>query len=103
MAKIRTFSLKIFMLKVSYCFQSLSVASRAASTMLSMANMGLDTRKPVLGGGGGVANNTGADQPAHLHSLISAFFIHVLESTISKLSTIEISFSSQSLSLSRLV
>ena len=53
MAKIRTFSLKIFMLKVSYCFQSLSVASRAASTMLSMANMGLDTRKPVLGGGGG--------------------------------------------------
>ena len=31
--------------------------------------------------------NTGADQPAHLHSLISAFVIHVLESTISKFAT----------------
>ena len=51
---------------------------------------GLDARKPVFGGGG--ANGTGADQPAHPRSLISAFVIHALESTISKLATSEISF-----------
>ena len=39
----------------------------------------------------GVANNTGADQPAHPRSLISAFVIRVLKSTISKLATSEIS------------
>ena len=39
----------------------------------------------------GFANNTGADQPAHPRSLISAFKIRVLESTISKLATSEIS------------
>ena len=38
------------------------------------------------------ANNTGADQPAHPRSLISAFVIRVLKSTISKLATSEISF-----------
>ena len=38
-----------------------------------------------------VANNTGADQPVHLHSLISAFVICFLESTISNLATGEIS------------
>ena len=38
------------------------------------------------------ANNTGADQPAHPRSLISAFVIRVLLSTISKLATSEISF-----------
>ena len=47
--------------------------------------------KPCLRG---FANNTGADQPAHPRSLISAFVILVLESTISKLATSEISFSS---------
>ena len=36
-------------------------------------------------------NNTGADQPAHSRSLISAFVIRVLESTITKLATSEIS------------
>ena len=42
--------------------------------------MGLDSRKPVLGGGGGgVANNRGADQPAHPRSLISAFVISFLK------------------------
>ena len=51
--------------------------------------MGLNARKPVLRG---FANNTGADQPAHSHSLISTFVIHVLESTISELATCEISF-----------
>ena len=33
-------------------------------------------RKPVLP----YANNKGADQPAHLHSLISAFVVHCLDS-----------------------
>ena len=40
----------------------------------------------------GFANDTGADQPAHPRSLISAFVIHVLKSTIPKLATSEISF-----------
>ena len=40
----------------------------------------------------GFANNTGADQPAHPRSLISAFVIRGLQSTISKLATREISF-----------
>ena len=39
-----------------------------------------------------LANNTGADQPAHPRSLISAFVIRILERTISKLATSEISF-----------
>ena len=38
----------------------------------------------------GYANNTGADQPAHLRSLISAFVIRFLESIICKLATDEI-------------
>ena len=38
----------------------------------------------------GVANSTGADQPAHPRSLISAFVIRDLESTIYKLATSEI-------------
>ena len=60
----------------------------------TISNMGLDARKPVFGagGGGGVANNTGEDQPAHLRSLISAFVIYVVESTTSKLATSNISF-----------
>ena len=37
------------------------------------------------------ANNTGADQPAHLRSLISDFVICYLKSIISKLATGEIS------------
>ena len=44
--------------------------------------MGLDARKSVL---------ESADQPAHMRSLISAFVIHVLESTFSKLALSEIS------------
>ena len=39
----------------------------------------------------GFANNTGADQPVHMHSLISAFVIHFLESIICNLATGEIS------------
>ena len=37
------------------------------------------------------ANNKGTDQPAHLRSLISAFVIRLLESTISRLATSEMS------------
>ena len=40
----------------------------------------------------GFANNKGADQPAHVHSLISTFVLHLLESIISILTTREISF-----------
>ena len=39
----------------------------------------------------GFANSTGADQPAHPRSLISAFVIRILESMICKLATGEIS------------
>ena len=39
----------------------------------------------------GFTNNTGADQPAHPRSLISAFVILILESTICKLAAGEIS------------
>ena len=39
----------------------------------------------------GVANNTGADQPAHWRSLISAFVIHFLKSIMCKLAIGEIS------------
>ena len=39
----------------------------------------------------GVANHTGADQPAHPCSLISALVIRFLESIISKVATSEIS------------
>ena len=39
----------------------------------------------------GFANNTGADQPAHPRSLISAFVIRFLENIICKLATGEIS------------
>ena len=38
-----------------------------------------------------VANNTGADQPAHPCSLISGFVIRISKSTICKLATGEIS------------
>ena len=40
----------------------------------------------------GFANSTCTDQPAHLRSLISAFVVHFLESTICKLATGKISF-----------
>ena len=53
-----------------------------------VCHMGLDARKPVFGG---FSNNTGADQPAHPRSLISAFVIRYLESIICKLATGEIS------------
>ena len=56
--------------------------------MTDLYYMGLDARKPVFRG---FANNTGADQPAHPRSLISAFVIHFLERIISRLPTGKIS------------
>ena len=50
--------------------------------------MGLDTRKPVLGGFG---NNKGADQPEHPDSLNSTFVIRLLDTFISRLITGKIS------------
>ena len=38
-------------------------------------NLGLEARKPVFGC---FLNNKGADQPAHPHSLVSTFVIHLL-------------------------
>ena len=52
--------------------------------------MGCDVRKPVFVRW--FANNKGADQPAHLRSLISPFVNRFLESSIWKLATGEISF-----------
>ena len=46
--------------------------------------MGSDARKPVFQG---FAKNKGANQPAHLRSLISVFVICFLESIICKLAT----------------
>ena len=51
---------------------------------MSLYHMGPVARKPVFRG---VANNIGADQPAHLCSLISAFVIRFVESIICKLAT----------------
>ena len=53
-----------------------------------MKHMGLDARKLVFGD---LRKNTGADQPAHPRSLISAFVIRFLASFICKLATSEIS------------
>ena len=50
--------------------------------------MGIDARKPVFGS---LTNNKGADQPSYLRSLISAIFICLLESLISKIAISEIS------------
>ena len=50
--------------------------------------MGLDARKPDFGG---FANNKGADQPAHTHSLISAFIVGLTKSIMSRHSSSEIS------------
>ena len=48
----------------------------------------LDLEKTCLWG---FVNNTGADQPANPRRLISAFFIHLVESFIYKLASSEIS------------
>ena len=84
----RIYGLLLLMEKMSddwrYCSSNLKFISRPNKTFVNSSKMGLDAKKTV-------ANNTGADQPAHPRSLISAFVIRVLESTTSKLATSEIS------------
>ena len=60
-----------------------------ATNVINVNNyyLGHGARRPVFGG---FANNTGADQPAHPRSLISAFVFRFLESIIRKLATGEI-------------
>ena len=53
--------------------------------------MGLVATNRSSGGGGGVVNSKGADQPAQSHRLISAFVIRLLKSIIAKLASSEIS------------
>ena len=60
--------------------------SRLIFKFKDVYDMGLDTRKPVFG----VCGKKSADYPARMPSLISAFFIHLLDSIISKLDTCEI-------------
>ena len=55
---------------------------------MNCLHLGPAARKPVFRGS---ANNTGADQPAHPHNLISAFVIRFLKYIICKLATGEIS------------
>ena len=56
--------------------------------MICVHHLGLIREKTCLRG---FANNTGADQPAHPRSLISAFVVLFLENFICKLATGEIS------------
>ena len=55
---------------------------------ICIKSFGPRREKPCLRG---VANNTGANQPAHPRSLISVYVIRFLESTICKFATGEIS------------
>ena len=57
-------------------------------SMFWCTSLGLRHEKTCLPG---FPNNKGADQPAHPCSLISTFDIRIFESTISKLTTSEIS------------
>ena len=61
----------------------------AASTYHESENKWTSTRENLSSG---FSNNKGADQLAHLRSLINAFVIKVLENIISILATCKISF-----------
>ena len=75
-------------LELRFPLTGATVTKAQVRTDHNQPQMGLDARTSVRG----FANNKGADQHAHPGSLISAFVIRVLESTISKLATNEISF-----------
>ena len=68
------YELSIFLSLLATCWQCISHGPQREKTCLL-----------------GFGNNTGPDQPAHPHSLISAFVIRFLESIISRLATSEIS------------
>ena len=80
------------MLTVVFSEQYHFVKSRLISTVVLISLQRLKiwalTRETCLRG---FANNTGADQPAHRRSLISAFVTPFVESIICKLATGEIS------------
>ena len=78
------------MLKISiiFCLEIHFVNFNLAPDCTAPLTIGSRREKTCLRG---VAKNTGADQPAHPRSLISAFVIRVLKSTLSKLATSEIS------------
>ena len=63
-------------------------SSFTIARIINTAIIWASTREPCLRG---FVNNTGADQPAHPRSLISAFFFCFLESIICKLAAGEIS------------
>ena len=78
------FSYKMCLNEYAYCTMWWLYVTRVSSYM------GLYARKPVFGGQ--FTSNTGADQPAHPRSLISAFVIRFFESIVRNLATGEISF-----------
>ena len=53
-------------------------------------NSSFITSRPVFGREEVFENNKGAEQPAHLRSLIRTFVIHFLENSISELAMSEI-------------
>ena len=69
-------------------WQKIEIENSLKMNKIQNNDMGLDARKPVYRG---FADNTGADQPAHPRSLISAFVIRSLKSIICRLAAGEIS------------
>ena len=71
-------------MKASYLMQCIITEKK---NLIKLSIKWASTRENCLRG---FANNTGADQPAHPRSLISAFVIRFVEIIICKLSTGEI-------------
>ena len=69
----------------------LSCATGRKEQYITYIQKWASTRENLSWGGGGVETTKAQTNPAHLHSLISAFFIRLLESIISKFTTSEIS------------
>ena len=72
-------------LKMMSCFE---ITQRTILLLCLLKLQDHDAIKTCLRG---FANNTGADQPAHLRSLISVLVIRFLESAVCKLLTCKIS------------
>ena len=69
-------------------FKSVSASKYKIGACAVVILNGLQHKKTCLQG---FANSKCADQPAHMHSLIGAFVVHIFQSSISKLATGEIS------------
>ena len=74
--------------KITHSYISSKLSFGSSPLALLVVQNGLRCEKSCLWG---FANNKGADQPAHPHSLASAFVIRLLESIISRLATSEVS------------